>query len=140
MEEVVPNPEDQEYDMSGVSTEFKALPEAIYDSVTEEVTLEHTDGDLTKPYLAYVFVIPSQQNRKAWLNASLQSQSLWKVKKTLEALGIDASGKLTVGQMITLSKGRPCKLYLAVKIFEGKERNEVAEVLPAEGGTPQPSF
>jgi hypothetical protein len=104
------------------------LPEGEY--AVEVVDIEEKEGD-KGPYLNWEFrvVIGQFKGRKIWNVTSLAAQSLWVLKNTLIALGVDpGTGKFTLNPMAL--KGLKMGVKLVHREFDKKTRAKVSDVFP----------
>jgi len=84
--------------------------------------------------------------RKAFLNTSLQPQSLWSTQRLLIALGMtkeevdaldwDTDEPEKIQADLDGLLGRPCVIVIGHEMFEGTKRQRVRRVLSAEGIEP----
>ena len=119
-------------DFGGVRTgEFEPLPEGVYSAVVFNGEVK-TSQKGTK-YVAWEFKVTQDgfENRKAWLNNSLQPQALWTVMRTLVALGEPLENIQDKKFRIVLKKyfGRPCRIVVSQEEYEGEQRQKVLRVL-----------
>lgn len=128
-------------DFTGVQTEFEPLPVGTYNAVVAEIEHVPHSAKSNEPYLKWVFEITDEgySGRKLFHNTSLQPAALWKLGKTLEALGVDvpqAEFQLDLRALL----GLPCQLAVSVRVHQGKNRNDITDVLPVASGPSQPPF
>lgn len=122
-------------DIQGVSTSFEAMPVGVYSAVVDEVEHIPSSKKSGNPFVKFTFNItdPDFDGRKQFHNCSLVKSALWKLLKTLDALGIPAEGdelRLDLEGMV----GLPCSLSLSIEDYQGKSKNDVMEVLPPKSG------
>lgn len=121
----------------GQVEEFEPLPKGIYEfrlSDWEYIEESESSGE---PFIKLEFTCEEDEyeNRKAFLNHSLQAKALFALKRTLKALGADAetlSGEWDTDEVMPELVGNTCRLNLDVEEYEGSEVNRVKRVLPAE--------
>jgi len=122
-------------DFTGVQGgDFEPLPKGKYNATVFEVTEEESKAG--KPYLSFQFKIQDEgfNNRRAFLNASLQPQALWNVKGILKNLGVeglDGQFELDLDDLA----GKPCQILIGHEVYEGETRDRVKKVL-----APDPKF
>ena len=120
-------------DFSGVD-ELVALPDGRYSVIVEQVE-EKISENSGKPYFAWTFEVTTGEfkGRKLWNNTSLQPHALWKLKETLDALGVDTTKKVSFIEKDLC--GIRCDVVIGQREYEGQMRNEVKQVLPIKGGS-----
>lgn len=119
-------------DFEGISTEFEPLPVGTYEASVKDVKYTAESQKSGKPYLTYVFEVedPAYKGRQLFHNESLQPQSLWRVAKTLKALGVrvpKGEFNLDIDELVGLS----CRIAVGMDTYRGEPKNSVEEVLPA---------
>lgn len=123
-------------DFSGVeSNDFDPLPKGSHHATIFEVTSEESKQG--KPYLNFQFKIVEEKNnnRRAFMNASLQPQSLWALKNLLVAAGYpkeELEGQLNLD--LDDMCGRVVKIVIGHETYEGELRDRVKKVLPPSKG------
>ena len=120
-------------DFSNVDS-LTAIPSGRYSAVVVDVEEKISDSS-GHPYYSWTFEVTSGEfkGRKLWNNTSLQEQALWKLKETLEALGIDCSKKVEFQE--SAMAGLRCDLIVGIRVYDEKDRNDVKQILPSAGGT-----
>lgn len=130
-------------DMTGVATEFVPVPVGLYPAVVDEVEYVAASKKSGQPGLKWSFVTTTAPyvGRKFYYHTSLVEQAMWKVAKTLDALGMEGVAnnpdvKLDLDEMV----GLPCILSISIGSYNKKPKNEVVDVLPASdlGAIPAP--
>jgi hypothetical protein len=122
---------------------FAAIPEDEYAVVVEEV--EMREGDKA-PYLNWKLKVTEGEfeGRFQWMMTSLSPKALWRLKETLENLGIveeefelevDEDTNLVIQpELVGLAAIAP----VTVEEYQGKDSNRVDILLPPSGGTATP--
>lgn len=118
-------------DIEGVSTKFVAMPVGVYTAVVDEAEHVPSSKKSGNPFIKFTFSIthPEFDGRKQFHNCSLVKGALWKLLKTLEALGVPHEGtelRLDLEGLV----GLPCSLSLGIEDYKGKPKNSVIDVLP----------
>lgn len=133
-----------ELDFTEVKTEFEPLPVGQYPAVVSEIERVAESKKSGQPFLKFTFRVTMEEyeGRKLFDNYSLSADALWKLAKTLEALGYPVVGK-KIALDYQMLLGAPCQLVVGQGIYQGKIKNEVGDVLPASasdemGGGPAP--
>lgn len=119
-------------DFSGVSSSFDPIDPGTYNAVVYDVKLQESKMS-GQPMLAWQFKITDGpfENRRAFLNTSLQKQALFKLQRTLKAIGYekDVTGQVEIDLDELL--GRPCRIVIGhQKTPSGEVRDTVTAVLP----------
>jgi hypothetical protein len=130
--------------MSGVTTEFVPVPVGLYPAVVEGVEYVSASKKSGQPGLRWIFVttVKPHAGRKFFYHTSLVEQAMWKLAKTLDALGMENVAdnpdlKLDLDEMT----GLPCTLSISIGSYQGKPKNEIVDVLPmTELGAVPPPF
>lgn len=126
---------------------FEPLPEGFYRCRVEEVTVKDNNaGD--GQYLNWMLEVVEEgeyQGRKLWFITSLKHKALWKLKETFENLGIegeamdletdDDTGLVVSPELVDLV----CTAEVENEVYQGKVKNRVQNLLPAEKGGAAPS-
>jgi len=98
-----------------------------------------------EPAIAWQFTVTEgeYEGRKAFLNTSLQPQSLWSTQRVLMALGMskeemdeldwDTEHPETIQEDISNLLEQPCVVVIGHEMYEGTKRQRVRRVLSAEG-------
>jgi hypothetical protein len=130
--------------LKGVTTTFVPVPVGLYAAMVDEVEYVPTSKKSGKPGLKWIFVATQEPHagRKFFHHTSLVEQAMWKLAKTLDALGMEnvennENLQLDLNAMV----GLPCTLSISIGSYQGKPKNEVVEVLPSVdlgAGAPAP--
>ena len=121
-------------DFSGVSDSFEPIPVGDYDAVFTGFKIDKsksTEGAFNA-VLEFTISDPEYSGRKAWANRSLLPQSLWVLKRAMVALGADAddlSGPIDLEEELDALKGADCRLRMSIREYEGRQNNQIDEVL-----------
>ena len=133
-------------DFGGVETrEFEPLPTGKHLSKLSSAEYVAESGRSGMPAVAWQFTVTGSEfdGRKAFLNTSLQEQSLWSTQRILVAMGmpkeeVDALDWDTdnpegiQSDLDELLEGS-CVINIGHEMFEGTKRQRVRKVLSAEG-------
>lgn len=127
--------------------EFEPLPTGRQLSKLSSAEYVPQSARSGEPAVAWQFTVDGGEydGRKAFLNTSLQVQSLWSTQRVLLALGmtkeeIDAldwdtndpeSVQTTLDELV--KDEQPCVIVIGHEMFEGTKRQRVRRVLSAEG-------
>lgn len=128
-------------DFSGVESGGRAIPDGDY--LLEVVSCEEKEGrESGAIYLAWKYKVAEGPYKGATVydNTSLSPQALWRLKRLLEAMGIQADGKMSLD--INSFKGKRVLAQIANETYNGKEKPRVVEFLfgtPGENSSSGPS-
>lgn len=128
-------------DFSGVESGGRAIPDDDY--LLEVVSVEEKEGrDSGAIYLAWKYKVADGAYKGATVydNTSLSPQALWRLKRLLEAMGIQADGKMSLD--INSYKGKRVLATIANEEYNGKQKPRVVEFLfgaPGENSSSGPS-
>lgn len=126
----------------GISVDFEGVsagsgvPDGTYTVSVEEVSVETSDNS-GEDYLSWKFKVVGgkMSGRSLYDNTSLQPQALWRLRRVLEALGIevpDGTMDIDPDELI----GLECDVEVANEDYQGKQRSRVVDIFPAgEGGS-----
>ena len=133
-------------DFGGVEVrEFEPLPAGRHLSKLSSVEFVAESSRSGEPAVAWQFTVDGGEydGRKAFLNTSLQSQSLWSTQRVLMALGMDkeeidgldwdTDDPAGVQSDLDELLESPCVIVIGHEMFEGQKRQRVRRVLSAEG-------
>lgn len=120
------------------SLEFKALPVGVYEAVVENVEFKTSQSG--NPMLSWTFAITGGEydKRKQFTHHVLNNEfGIARLKRTLVRLmpeyplsGFNPSTFAANGEAI----GKPCRLKLKQRKYDGKLTNDVKEVLEPDSG------
>lgn len=117
--------------------EFVAIPRGIYPATVDDVTYGHSQSS-GNPMWTWKFEISEGEyaGRKLFYHSPFVENMLPRVKKVLSriapellATAFDPEEVASQGTLL----GKACKLRIDVKVYEGKNRNNVRDVLPPDG-------
>ena len=120
-------------DFSGVESGGRAIPDDDY--LLEVVSCEEKEGrESGAIYLAWKYKVADGVYKGATVydNTSLSPQALWRLKRLLEAMGIQADGKMSLD--LNSYKGKRVLATIANEEYNGKQKPRIVEFL---FGTPQ---
>lgn len=118
-------------DFEGVSTGFEPLDEGWYDAHigSWKQFIAKSSGNKV---VEVTFTLDEHKGRKAWRNYTLTPESLWAIKKMLVDIGVDekrvSSKDTPLHEILNEVIGAPVKLKITRGEYEGKPKNDVAEV------------
>jgi len=118
-------------DFSGVESGGRAIPDDDY--LLEVVSCEEKEGrESGALYLSWKYKVAEGTYKGATVydNTSLSPQALWRLKRLLEAMGIQADGKMSLD--INSFKGKRVLAQIANETYNGKEKPRVVEFLFGE--------
>jgi len=117
-------------DMSNVE-EFVVLPAGQYDVVVTDI--EFRKSKTTEfPYISWELTVLSgpAEDRKLWLNTSLSPKALFRLKQTLEGLGVnDVPQQIEGNDLIEAMMGAKAVAEVGVREYEGRNQNEVKRLV-----------
>lgn len=125
--------------------EFDPLPTGRHLSKLSTADYVEESSRSGEPTIAWQFTVDGGEydSRKAFLNTSLQPQSLWSTQRVLMALGmskedVDALGWDTehpeqIQSDLDNLLESPCVIIIGHEMFEGTKRQRVRRVLSAAG-------
>ena len=132
--------------------EFEPLPTGRHLSKLSSVEYIAESSRSGEPAIAWQYTVDGGEydGRKAFLNTSLQPQSLWSTQRVLLALGMskeeadaldwDTDEPAGIQSSLDELLESPCVIVIGHEMFEGQKRQRVRRVLSAEGvesvGTP----
>lgn len=111
------------------ATELQPVPPDTYDAILEEWEYNPSSASSGKPYIKMKFVVTSgeHEGRVLFRNRSLQTQSLWALKKDLIRLGISEdrlAGEEDLEDIMPDAIGAPCRLKVAIREYKEDEDSE----------------
>jgi len=115
-------------DFSGVESGGRAIPDDDY--LLEVVSVEEKEGrDSGAIYLAWKYKVADGVYKGATVydNTSLSPQALWRLKRLLEAMGIQADGKMSLD--LNAYKGKRVLATIANEEYNGKQKPRIVEFL-----------
>jgi hypothetical protein len=118
------------------SSNFEQIPAGIYPATVFSIEYKKArDKPNGVGYYEWQFAIQSDdhKSRRLWMNTSLEPQALWKLKDTIEAFG----SKVPDGEFEFEPEGffgKPCMIKVTTATYNGKDTNNVDDVLPANQG------
>lgn len=121
-------------DFTGVSSGFEAMPIGNYRSRIQELPKVEPSKKSGEMQVNFVFEVvePGYEERKLFHHCSLQPQALWKLRKTLEALGVEVpNGPMTLDLQALV--GRECYLQVGQEEYKGQMKNTILELISLEG-------
>jgi len=126
-------------DFSNV-TDFKPIPEGTYDVTLSGAKVIAESKSSGQPYVELTFTVAEGEyaGRRLFRNFSLQPQALWAFKKGMVRLGSDPDnfvGELDLSDIEMLCAdcvGSPARIVVALRDYEGQQRNDVKTVLGPE--------
>lgn len=133
-------------DMSGVSEDagFACIPRGTYPAIVDEVTfgMSQSSGN---PMWTWKFEISEGDfaNRKLFFHTVLVPDQLPRLKKVLARVAPELlEGPFNPQEVADqgLLVGKACQVRVDVRKYEGTDRNNVRDVLPAAEGAGSDSF
>jgi len=128
-------------DFSGVETGGRAIPDGEY--LLEVVSCEEKEGrESGAIYLAWKWKVAegAYKGSTVYDNTSLTAAALWRLKRLLEAMGVQAEGKMSLD--LASYKGRRVMAQIINETYNGKEKPRVTDFLlgPVPGTPPSSPF
>ncbi|MBT9137064.1 MAG: hypothetical protein DDT34_02150 [Firmicutes bacterium] len=129
----------------GVETRsFEPLPVARYSCKVTALDYVAESARSGEPSLAWQFTVQGGEydGRIAFLNTSLQPQSLWSTMRILIALGLaeeevrSREWDFEDPEVIDLLLGNDCDVVIGHQMYEGEKRQRVRRVLSPSGAEP----
>lgn len=122
------------------SKSFEPLPKGRYLSKVSALEYNAESKRSGEPTLAWEFTVTGGEfnNRKGFLNTSLQKQSLWNTMRILMALGYtedevkSRDWDFEDPEVIDEIVGRDCVIVIRHEKYEGEDRQRVSRVLSAD--------
>jgi hypothetical protein len=123
---------------------FEPLPRGRYLSKMTAAEFVPESKRSGEPSIAWEFTVNGGEynNRKGFLNTSLQDQSLWATQRMLMALGMskeevdglewDTDDPDTVQSTLNDLIGNDCVIVIRLEKFEGEDRQRISRVLTAD--------
>ena len=121
-------------DFTGTSLE--PLVAAVYAAIFTGYKIDEakSSGQM-KCQLEFTLEDEEVSGRKVWATHSLQSQSLFALKRSMVAIGADPvelSGPVDLDEVLTDLVGSSCRLDISLGEYEGRPNNKVDRVLEVE--------
>jgi len=125
--------------------EFAPLPTGRHLAKLSSAEYVAESGRSSEPAVAWQYTVDGGEydGRKAFLNTSLQPQSLWSTQRILIALGMakeevdaldwDTDDPAGIQSSLDELLESPCVIVIGHEMFEGTKRQRVRRVLSAEG-------
>lgn len=125
--------------------EFEPLPTGRHLCKMSQVDYVPESSRSGEPAIAWQFSVDGgdYDGRKAFLNTSLQPQSLWSTQRVLMALGMskeevdalkwDTDDPASIQSSLDELLDSACAIMIGHEMFEGQKRQRVRRVLSAEG-------
>jgi hypothetical protein len=126
-------------DFTGVEDrEFEPLPVGRHKAKVSGCTYVEASQRSGEPGFAWEFTVtePEFEGRKAFLNTSLQPQSLWATKRIFRALGVppdQLEGEIDIEPEDMVD--RECFIMIRHEKWEGQNRQRVSRVLALDEAT-----
>jgi hypothetical protein len=131
-----------------VESSFQPIPEGRYDAVVETVEVRESNSS-DNDYLNWEFKILDEEyeDRRLWMITSLSPKALFRVKDTFLALGVieeddeidieweddvDITPREGPRMIAPEVDGLPCVVVVTNEVYDGRERNRVNEIAPAD--------
>jgi hypothetical protein len=134
-------------DLSGVDENadaFPVIPRGIYPAVVDEVVygMSVSSGN---PMWTWKFELSEGDyaGRKLFFHTPFVENMMPRLKKVLSRIAPELlNGPFNPEQIANESilVGKECRIRLDIKMYEGKNRNNVRDVLPPDSGTGEASF
>lgn len=124
--------------LEGVKTSLDVIPDGKYPAKFSKYTFGMSKANQPKVDLEYIFDNDGGDDnpaagRKAFVNASLQPQALFKIKKILIDMGTDPEsleGQVDLEQALAACVGADTMIKVGSHEFEGSTRNDFYVVSP----------
>jgi hypothetical protein len=123
--------------------EFEPLPKGEYPAVIESIEYREAQEEGKFDYLnvEYTVTEPEFKGRKLWQVWSFSPKSLWRMKQTLENLGVfeeeievdyDEESMIVTEPALV---GTPVMLTVSTRPYEGRIQNDVTAVTSPDGAS-----
>ena len=128
-------------DFSGVQEDagFAPIPRGIYNAIVDDCTFSMSQSS-NNPMWTWKFEVTDGEHakRKLFFHSVFAASSMPRTKKVLgvlypEGLASQFSPKAVAESGVLL--GRPCRIRVDIKPYQGEPRNNVRDVLPPDAGT-----
>jgi hypothetical protein len=136
-EEVVPESvaDDSVIDLTEVQQpKFEILPPGVYDAVVDDVEFTHSQSS-GNPMLTWTLRVSLDDGRERTLfyHTTLTETGLPRLKRAVEAIAPDADlSAFRPREASGLLAGRPCRIKIKNRMYDGQQRNNVNDILPPE--------
>lgn len=126
-------------DFTGVETGFVAMPIGLYRLRIEEKPLVAPSKKSGESQVNFKFAVvePGFEGRILFHHCSLQQQALWKLRKTLEAFGVETPQGPIQLDLKTLV-GREALAQVGQEDYEGKTKNNITDLMKVDGQAEYP--
>jgi len=121
------------FDFTNVNDDFEILPKGEYVVNLFDVDLKKTQKKDDMFVLILKVAEGEHKGRQLFFNLPVMTQTMWKIKETLEAFGMEVpKGAFNVDFDELL--GKKAVAIVDHREYQGKEREDVQGLVPNEGG------
>lgn len=122
--------------LAGVKTSLELVPDGTYPANMTKVTFGMSKTQNPKVTLEFVFTGEAGEEiagRKAWVECSLQTQALFKIKRTLVDLGMDPDeleGPVDLDAALNAMLGCEATIKVGHHDYQGNAHNDFYVISP----------
>lgn len=121
------------FDFTNVSDDFEILPKGKYVIHLFDVDLKKTQKKDDMYVLILKVAEGEHKGRQLFFNLPVMPQTMWKIKETLEAFGVEVP-KSTFSIDFDELLGKKAVAIVDHREYQGKDREDVTGLQPYEGG------
>lgn len=125
--------------LAGVKTKVEAIPDGAYQAVFTGKQFAMSKSNQPKVTTTWTFSAEAGEDvagRKAFIEYSLQPQALWKLKRDLIRLGVDADSletNIDIDELLEDLKGTEGTIHVGHHYYQGNLHNDFNVVSPDAG-------
>lgn len=121
------------FDFTDVEDGFELLPKGDYAINLFDVDLKKTKAKDDMYVLVLKVAEGEHKGRQLFFNLPVMQQTMWKIKETLEAFGVEVpKGAMNIDFDEML--GKKATAIIEHREYQGKDREDVVGLKPYEGG------
>lgn len=121
------------FDFTNVSDDFEILPKGKYVVYLFDVDLKKTQKKDDMYVLILKVAEGEYKGRQLFFNLPVMPQTMWKIKETLEAFGVEVPKSVLSIDFDELL-GKKVVANVDHREYQGKDREDVTGLQPYEGG------
>jgi len=122
------------FDFTNVESGFELLPKGDYPIHLFDVDLKKTQKGDNMYVLILKIAGGEHKGRQLFFNLPVMQQTMWKIKETLEAFGVEVpkrAMKIDFDEML----GSKAMAIVDHREYQGKDREDIIGLKPFEGGS-----